>query len=272
MNPPILSGTSHFYALIGHPVAQVRSPIGFNRYLSSKNIDAAMVTFDLLPNAIIGFFDMLRGWENCLGCCVTIPHKSIAYDLIDETMPRAQRIGAINIIKREKSGKLIGDMTDGVGFISALKLNGFSVTDKKIGLIGGGGAGSAIADAIAEHHAAQLSLIEIEENKSDMLLSKLQTQNPDLILENTISRPEEIDILINASPLGMNKNDPLPIDPYTFRSGIMIADSVTKPNFTPFLKSAKSNGCFIQKGNEMADAQLQIFLDFLGTPPENSHV
>ena len=98
MNPPILSGTSHFYALIGHPVAQVRSPIGFNTYLSSKNIDAAMIPFDLLPNAIIGFFDMLRGWENCLGCCVTIPHKNIAYDLIDEPMPRAQRIGAINII------------------------------------------------------------------------------------------------------------------------------------------------------------------------------
>ena len=66
-------------------------------------------------------------------------------------------------------------------------------------------------------------------------------------------------------------NDPLPIDPYTFRSGIIVADSVTKPNITPFLKSARSNTCFIQKGSEMADAQLQIFLDFLGTPPENSH-
>ena len=272
MNPPILSGTSHFYALIGHPVAQVRSPIGFNTYLSSKNIDAAMIPFDLLPNAIIGFFDMLRGWENCLGCCVTIPHKNTVYDLIDEPMPRAQRIGAINIIKREKSGKLLGDMTDGIGCINALKLNGFSVTGKKIGLIGGGGAGSAIADAIGEHRAAQLSLVEIDKLKSDTLLLKLQKQYPALTLENNISRPEEIDIVINASPSGMNKNDLLPIDPYTFRSGIVIADSVTKPNFTPFLKSAKSNGCFIQKGSEMADAQLPIFLDFLGTPPENSHV
>ena len=272
MNPPILSGTSHFYALIGHPVAQVRSPIGFNTYLSSKNIDAAMIPFDLLPNAIIGFFDMLRGWENCLGCCVTIPHKNITYDLIDEPMPRAQRIGAINIIKREKSGKLLGDMTDGIGCINALKLNGVSVTGKKIVLIGGGGAGSAIADAIGEHRAAQLSLVEIDKLKSDTLLLKLQKQYPALTLENNISRPEEIDIVINASPSGMNKNDLLPIDPYTFRSGIVIADSVTKPNFTPFLKSAKNNGCFIQKGNEMADAQLPIFLDFLGTPPENSHV
>ena len=272
MNPPILSGTSHFYALIGHPVAQVRSPIGFNTYLSSKNIDASMIPFDLLPNAIIGFFDMLRGWENCLGCCVTIPHKNIAFDLIDEPMPRGQRMRAINIIKREKSGKLLGDMTDGIGCINALRLNGFSVTGKKIGLIGGGGAGSAIADAIGEHRAAQLSLVEIDKLKSDTLLLKLQKQYPALTLENNISRPEEIDIVINASPLGMNKNDLLPIDPYTFRSGIVIADSVTKPNFTPFLKSAKSNGCFIQKGSEMADAQLPIFLDFLGTPPENSHV
>ena len=272
MNPPILSGTSHFYALIGHPVAQVRSPIGFNTYLSSKNIDAAMIPFDLLPNAIIGFFDMLRGWENCLGCCVTIPHKGIAFDLIDQATPRAERIGAINIIKREKSGKLLGDMTDGIGCINALKLNGFSVTGKKIVLIGGGGAGSAIADAIGEHRAAQLSLVEIDKLKSDTLLLKLEKQYPALTLENNISRPEEIDIVINASPSGMNKNDLLPIDPYTFRSGIVIADSVTKPNFTPFLKSAKSNGCFIQKGSEMADAQLPIFLDFLGTPPENSHV
>ena len=160
----------------------------------------------------------------------------------------------------------------GIGCINALKLNGFSVTGKKIVLIGGGGAGSAIADAIGEHRAAQLSLVEIDKLKSDTLLLKLQKQYPALTLENNISRPEEIDIVINASPSGMNKNDLLPIDPYTFRSGIVIADSVTKPNFTPFLKSAKSNGCFIQKGSEMADAQLPIFLDFLGTPPENSHV
>ena len=115
-------------------------------------------------------------------------------------------------------------------------------------------------------------MVEIDKLKSDTLLLKLQKQYPALTLENNISRPEEIDIVINASPAGMNKNDLLPIDPYTFRSGIVIADSVTKPNFTPFLKSAKSNRCFIQKGSEMADAQLQIFLDFLGTPPENSHI
>ena len=268
MTFPILSGTSSFYALIGHPVNQVRSPTGFNTYLTERNINAAMVTFDLLPESIGGFFTMLRGWGNCLGCCVTIPHKNIAFELVDQTTNRAKRIGAINIIRREKSGKLLGDMTDGLGFINALQSNGLSVTGKNIGLIGGGGAGSAIADAIAEANAKHLSIVEIDPIKGDMLISKLKKQYPTLSLDNAINHPENIDILINSSPIGMNSYDPLPISLAEFRSKIMVADSITEPNFTPFLRHAKNNGCFIQKGNEMADAQLPIFIDFLGIPSD----
>ncbi len=126
MSVKILTGTSRFYALIGHPVAQVRSPTTINGHLAEQGIDGAMVTFDLAPEAVAGFFDMLRGWQNCSGSGVTIPHKQAALANCDEVSERAKRIGACNIVQRDASGRLIGDMPYGLGFLSACAKHGVS--------------------------------------------------------------------------------------------------------------------------------------------------
>ena len=264
-----VTGETKFYALIGHPVQQVRTPSVLNAYLKKHEIDAIMVTFDLLPEAVKSFFKMLRGCENCLGCCVTIPHKTIAFESVDKVTERSQRIGAVNIIRRETSGQLIGDMTDGQGFLAALKKHNSVVSKKHVVLIGAGGAGSAIADSIANAGARELSILEINKPRQKTLISTLTQCYPNVIFNDIAGDPSTIQVLINASPLGMAKEDALPFPLDGLPRDAIIADVITKPDVTPLLELARKTGHTIQRGKEMAEAQLPMFLDFLNIPEKN---
>ena len=260
----ILTGSSRFYAIIGHPIGQVRSPTVFNGYIAENNIDGAMVAMDLLPSAVDGFFAMLRGWENCGGVGVTIPHKQSVMANCDEVSDRARRIGACNLVQRTADGRLVGDMTDGLGFLAALGKHGVSVMGKRFVLIGAGGAGSAIAHAVADNGAARLAVIDIDTPRRETLLASLRTHYPDVEISDEAGDPAAIDILANATPMGMKPDDPLPFPLDGIRADTMVADAVTKPPMTRFLETAQAKGCPIQRGNEMADAQQPIFLERLG--------
>jgi shikimate dehydrogenase len=261
MSRHILTGTSRFYAIIGHPITQVRSPTVFNGYLAEHDIDGAMVAMDMLPEAVGGFFAMLRGWENCGGVGVTIPHKQAALANCDEVSDRARRIGACNIVQRTGDGRLIGDMTDGPGFLLALSNNGVEVEGKRVVLIGAGGAGGAIAHEMADRGVARLAVIDIHQGRQETLVASLREHYPGVTVTQEAGDPADIDILANATPMGMDPDDPLPFPLDGIRADTMVADAVTKPPVTRFLELAKAKGCPIQQGNEMAEAQLPIFLE-----------
>ncbi len=260
----ILTGTSRFYAIIGHPIAQVRSPTVFNGYIADHDYDGAMVAMDILPSAVNGFFAMLRGWKNCGGVGVTVPHKQAALANCDEASDRAKRIGACNLVQRTEDGRLIGDMTDGLGFLAALAKHGVNVTGKRFVLIGAGGAGSAIAHAVADNGAKRLAVLDIDTARRETLLASLRGHYPNVDISDEAGNPTEIDILANATPMGMKPDDPLPFPLDGIRTDAMVADAVTKPPMTRFLEAARARGCPIQRGNEMADAQQPIFLERLG--------
>ena len=178
MSPLPITGSTEFYALIGHPIEQVRTPNVLNAHLTEHGIDAAMITFNLLTASLEDFFKMIRGWQNCLRCCVTTPHKTQTLPLLESFTERARRIGAVNIIRRDAEGYLHGDMMDGLGFLAALKKNNATLEDKNIVLVGGGGAGSAIADSVAEAGAKQLSILEINKNRQTNMISSLRKHTP----------------------------------------------------------------------------------------------
>ena len=121
MSPLPITGSTKFYALIGHPVEQVRTPDLLNAHLTEHDIDAAMIAFNLFPASLEAFFKMIRDWQNCLGCCVTIPHNTQTLPLLNSFTERVRRIGAVNIIRRDAKGYLNGDMMDGLEFLASLK-------------------------------------------------------------------------------------------------------------------------------------------------------
>lgn len=261
----VITGHTRHIPLIGHPIAQVKTPPRINAWLAEAGHDAVMVPMDLARGAVPAFLDILRGSGNCLGCSVTVPHKQAAFAHVDTLSPRAQAVGAVNIIRRLPDGRLSGDMTDGAALVFALESRGAQLRDAVVLVAGaGGGAGAAISHALAEAGPARLILIEPDAGRCAALTASLAALHPDLAVEVGLPTAGQIDIAVNASPLGMRPQDPLPYDPAWLRPGGLAADAVTSQKVTPVLQAALDLGLRICTGVDMADAQLDFQMHHLG--------
>lgn len=263
----IVTGQTVVIPLIGHPVAQVKSPGPMNRWFFDNDIDAVIVPLDIRPERVESFFDVLRATENSAGCSVTMPHKQAAFLASDEVTDRARRAKAVNTIRRSPSSRLIGDMTDGLALIAALGDNGVSVNGCNVLLIGAGGAGTAIAFELAEGGARSVVIIEPDQMRQRALLSALSDFRPDMTVFDRVPADFVIDIAINASPMGMNAHDALPYPVEQLANARIVADAVTKPVITPWLLEAEKRGIKTQNGEQMAVAQLPIQLGYLRLMP-----
>lgn len=252
------------YPMIGHPIAQVKSPATFNRHFEERRTDAVMIPVDVLPSELAHFFSFLRGWRNCPGCIVTIPHKQESAGLVDELSLRANDLGAVNVIRRTGDGKLVGDMVDGLGFLEALRRNGIDVRGKRAAVFGAGGAGSAIAYSLAQAGAAELALVDIDPLRQRRLQGLIESRYPSVVLASGIVSIAGFDLVVNATPLGMNGDTrtPFPLD--SLPSSAFVADVVTEPEMTPWLAGAKERGCRIQTGYEMTLGQFAIMGSHMG--------
>jgi len=261
---PVPSGRTLVYPMIGYPTTQVKSPTTFNRYFREKYIDGVMVAIDVHPAAVAHFFSLLRGWQNCPGCIVTMPHKQEAARQADDLSPRARDLGAVNVLKRTQEGRLVGDMVDGLGFLEALRAHGFDPRGKRIVVFGAGGAGGAIAYAVAEAGAAELVVIDTDGARQGSLLALIASRYPQVALSGTPAPLCGFDLAVNATPLGMNNDvrTPFPLD--TLAPATFVADVVTEPEITPWLRGAKERGCRIQTGYEMTLGQFTIMGRHMG--------
>lgn len=122
----MVSGTTQVVAVIGHPIAQVKSPDNFNRYFAEQHMDSVMIPVDIVPDAVAAYLNALRGWQNMTGVLVTVPHKQRAAALVDDLTPRARRLNAVNVIRKLADGRLQGDMLDASAFSSPPKRRVFS--------------------------------------------------------------------------------------------------------------------------------------------------
>lgn len=259
-----ISGKTVFIPLIGHPVEQVKSPGPMNEWFSRNGVAAVLIPIDILPEKVGAFLDAMRGTLNCAGLSVTMPHKQAAFAGVDELTDRARRAGAVNIVRRNTDGTLLGDMVDGDAMVAALAKNGVSVRGKTALVVGAGGAGAAIIYALAEAGAATLIVIERDQAKADRLIARLRRDYPQVQAHDDLPDDVAVDVAINASPAGMNEADPYPFPLERLTRAEIIADAVTKPPVTPWLEEARRRGFAIQTGAEMTLAQLPTQIAFWG--------
>lgn len=254
--------------LIGHPVAQVKTPPAFNAHFARNDIDAVIVPIDIAMNAVPAFFDNLRHWGNCVGCSVTVPHKQQATRSVDETSERARLAGAVNIVRRADDGTLSGDMTDGLAMVAAIRSAGFQVKGCRAMVAGaGGGAGAAIVHALAESGVGALTLIELDSVRLKRVRDVLARAFPNVtIVEDFGTGP--VDLLVNATPLGMFPEDPLPFNPAHHGGALILADVVTGPLQTRLVRKARDCGMRVVTGQDMIDQQLPFQMRHLGFPTE----
>lgn len=259
----IPTGTTKFYTMIGTPVIQVKSPSLYNRYFADHGIDAVMIAMDVPVDQVKDHFNHMRRISNFGGCIVTAPHKQAAVDCMDEMTPRARDLCSVNVVRKRK-GRLIGDMVDGLGFMVALNINGLLIGGKRAAIIGGGGAGAAIAHAIASSGVDKIVIKETQTQRHMFLKRLLKKVNPEIKVSFELTCLEGFDLVVNATPVGMNDDPNIPFETQTLCSSTLLAEVVTNPKITPWLAAGLKKGCKVQYGIEMAYGQFGLMGRHMG--------
>lgn len=247
MTLPADSSTT-LLGLFGHPVHHSLSPSIHNAAFRASGLNWIYLAFEVEPSGLRRAFEGCRAIQ-VVGLNITIPHKQSVIPLIDELSQEARLIGAVNTVHFVE-GKAKGYNTDGRGFISALREEkGFNLSGKKVCVIGAGGAGRAVAVQAAWEGAGQISIADLEDKKAeDLSLLINQRIKEDLALAGEIKSPQwkeslsRADLVVDATPLGLEKEDPLSFDPNLLSSSALVVDLVYNPPQTRLLKEVKKLG------------------------------
>jgi shikimate dehydrogenase len=268
----MISGKTTLIAHLGYPTYAFKSPMIYNPWFEKNDIDAVVVPMGVKAEEYPEFFRLLFKLTNIRGALVTMPHKVTTIDLVDELTPTARVAGAANAVLLREDGSLVGDQFDGTGFVRGVLRKGFDLEGKRALVVGNGGVGSPIAASLAAAGVAAMGLFDPNSAASESLGERLLAAYPTLEIVSGSKDPEGYDIVVNATPLGMKDDDPLPMDVERIAPTTFVGEVVMKQEVTPFLQAALDKGCPVQVGKDMLFEQIPAYLEFFGfgtaTPDE----
>ncbi|EOY7274174.1 shikimate dehydrogenase [Clostridioides difficile] len=257
-----ISGRTGLFALIGTPVGHSKSPVMYNYSFEKLDLDYRYLAFDITVDKVKEALSAIKTF-NIKGANVTMPCKSAVTEYMDELSPAARIIGACNTIVND-NGKLVGHITDGVGYVRNLKENEVEVKGKKVTIMGAGGAATAIQVQCALDGAREISIFNAKDDfykRAEQTVENIKKEVPKCIvnlydLEDTNKLYEEIessDILTNATLIGMKPydNETNIKDTSVLRKDLVVTDVVYNPRKTKMIEDAESNGCKAIGGLEM---------------------
>lgn len=255
------SGATRVYYIIGHPIAQVKSPYGMTRLFEENGKDAIMVPVDILPDDVPEFVTLASRLLNCDGICITVPHKFAVVPHCRTMSKTTEVLGSANVMRRNADHSWHGDMFDGPGHVGAMRKNGARLEGQRSLLIGAGGAGSAIGLALLDAGVRELAVHDTDARRRDALIAKLDGAHRGKVIAGSPA-PAGFNTVSNASPAGMKPGDALPIDIGGLEAGTFVSDVVTKPAVTPLVEAARRIGCKTSTGIEMFESETSLMLDF----------
>ncbi|WP_372624685.1 shikimate dehydrogenase family protein [Falsiroseomonas sp.] len=259
-----ITGTTRLFGIIGDPVAPLRSPALFNLVFARLGRDAAFLPFQVRDGALPTAWRGLTLLENLEGLVITMPHKTAVLPLLDALGPTARATGTVNIVRRRPGGGWEGEMFDGEGFRDGLERAGHKVAGATILQVGCGAAGRAIAHALVRAGAARLALHDAAPGRAEAVAVALRAAHSASEVAVASPDPAGFDIVVNATPLGLRPDDPLPLDPGALRAGQLVADVIPNPEVTPLVAAARAAGCPTVTGRSMHEGQARLAAAWLG--------
>ena len=262
----MITGKTSLIAHLGYPTKSFKSSLIYNPYFESIGIDAIVMPMGVQSKDYAQFLPVLFTLSNIRGALVTMPHKVTTLSLVNEASTAAKIAGACNAVRLEPDDTLLGDMFDGEGFVRGMLRKGRSVAGRRALVVGSGGVGSAIAASLAAAGVSAIALYDVRDAASQALAGRLRMHYPKLQIEVEGRDPSGYDIVVNATPLGMKKSDPLPIDVERISPSAYVGEVVMSEELTPFVRAAQARGCGIQVGIDMLFEQIPAYLEFFGFP------
>jgi shikimate dehydrogenase len=261
-----IDGHTELLAHIGYPTHTFKAPLIYNPYFEQAGINAVVVPMGCRAAAFPGLLRSLFALENIRGALITMPHKVSVVGLLDEVSPTVRVAGACNAVRRDASGRLVGDLFDGEGFVRGVRRKGVEPRGARVLVVGAGGVGSAIAASFAAAGVAALSLFDLRAESAETLAARLREHYPAVEVRTGSNDPAGHDIVVNATPLGMEPGDPLPLDVARLAPTTFVGEVVMRQQMTAFLQAAQARGCRFQVGTDMLFEQIPAYLEFFGLP------
>jgi len=261
-----INGHTELIAHLGHPTHSFKAPMIYNPYFESAGVNAVVVPMGCRPETFPQVLRSLFTLDNVRGALITMPHKVSVVELLDQTSAAVRVAGACNAVKRDAAGRLVGDMFDGEGFVRGLRRKGMALPGARCLVVGCGGVGSAIAASLAGAGVGSLTLFDVNTAPMQALAERVRANHPAVEVITGRRDPAGMDLAVNATPLGMNPGDPLPLDVARLSPRTFVGEVVMRSEMTAFLAAAQARGCPVQVGTDMLFEMIPAYLEFFGYP------
>ena len=262
----MITGDTEIIAHIGFPTHAFKAPMIYNPWFETAGVNAIVVPMGCQAKDYPEFLRTIFKLTNLRGALITMPHKVTTIGLLDEVFPNAAIAGACNAVRRGPDGRLQGDMFDGEGFVRGVLRKGVVLNGARALVVGSGGVGSAIAASLAAAGVAALSLFDVHAASMEGLAERLRQHDPLLQVMTGTNDPAGFDLVVNATPMGMNLGDAMPMDVSRIAASTFVGEVVMKTAMTAFLAAAQARGCAVQVGSDMLFEQIPAYLEFFGLP------
>jgi len=265
----MITGKTRIIGVIGHPIEHSMSPPMHNNAYEELNMDYVYVAFNVLPENIDTLIQSCKTM-GITGLNVTIPHKTTIIPYLDEIDQTAQKIGAVNTIQF-KNGIAKGFNTDGIGAIKSLQAH-TSLEGKNVLIIGAGGASKAISFTLLNENINSLIIANRSKENANDLIENIKNQSnfeniSYIDLEKCDEFIEDVDIIINTTPIGMYPKHEVqpPIKTDKINEKHVVMDIIYNPLETKLLEKSRINGATTINGTSMLINQgLASFKIFTG--------
>jgi shikimate dehydrogenase len=264
---PDLTGATRLVPILAHPVDHVLAPRIYNPAFAAAGLDWCLVPMGVQPRDFAATVAQLARLGNLQGMNLTIPHKAAAHALCRHRGPEAERTGVVNTMRLEADGSWTGESFDGIGFVEAARVHGVlrldvaDALDAPVVLVGCGGAGTAIAFALAAAGVRRLHAIDSDVPRAERLVAALRVACPALQVDNDTTGLRRAALAINATPLGLHAGDAMPFDPALLPAGAALFDIIAARD-TELMAACASRGLAVVGGRPMIDHQVAAQIAF----------
>jgi shikimate dehydrogenase len=262
----VINGHTELIAHIGYPTHSFKAPMIYNPWFDKAGVNARVIPMGCKPEDYPAFLKLVFKLSNIRGALITMPHKVTTIGLLDEVFPAAAIAGACNAVRLGPNGQLQGDMFDGEGFVRGVLRKGMTLQGARALVVGAGGVGCAIAASLAATGVSALGLFDVNAASAEGLAARLRQHYPALQVTTDSNDPAGFDLVVNATPMGMNVGDAMPMDVSRIASTTFVGEVVMKTEMTAFLAAAAERGCRVQIGTDMLFEQIPAYLEFFGLP------
>jgi len=257
-----LSGATRLFPIIGDPVRYAESPVRLTRTFEERCHHGMCIPMQVPAGGLDAVIAGLTATLNVDGILVTMPHKHTAFAHCATSSERARMLGVVSVMRRNPDGAWHGDMLDGLAFVKAQRDHGANIEGARALLVGAGGAGSAIAVALLEAGVRELVIHDTDQSRVTRLLGLLADLGEGRVAAGPPD-PAGCGLVFNATPMGMQDGDPLPVDAALLTSSMFVGDVIAGHGVTLFIEAAQAAGCMTANGGHMAEAGQDLMADFM---------